>query len=409
MIIDSLYCGNEIRIGNINNIYILTNQKKLMIFIGSLTSGGAERVAVSLSKYLSINNNYQVVLVTLDGYMSDFYTLHHTVKRIAMDMSGATSGIGKYVKNLQRVLAFRRIVKKEKPDVVLGMITRHAVISILACVLLPVKVVVSERNYPGKRKNHSIWEMLREYTYRHADAHVVQTSKIAEWLRENTNSTNIHIIPNSISWPLGKVEPNLAPSDYVKNDENIILAVGSFKEQKGFDLLIEAAAKFLKNYPKWKLVILGGPVDEEEKQKSDYLLRQYHSMIRKYHLKEQIILPGKAGNVVDWYRRSDIFVLSSRYEGFPNVLLEAMASGTACVAFDCDTGPSDLIKDGHNGILVEESDIGNLSVSIQRLISDADLRSELSKNALEVREIYCEKIIMKEWYQILTSDMQEKN
>jgi len=244
----------------------LADQKKILIFIGSLTNGGAERVAVSLSKYLSLTKNYQVVFVTLDGYQSDFYTLHNSVKRIAMDMSGATTGIGKYLENLRRIAAFRKIVKAEKPDIVLGMITRHAVISILACFLLPVKVVVSERNYPGKRKNHTMWEILRKYTYRHADCHVVQTSKIASWLRENTHSKNIHIIPNSISWPLENYESSLEPSDYIKQDEKLILAVGSFKEQKGFDLLIESATKFLKNYPKWKLVILGGSMDEEEQQ-----------------------------------------------------------------------------------------------------------------------------------------------
>jgi UDP-N-acetylglucosamine:LPS N-acetylglucosamine transferase len=212
----------------------LTDVKKILIFIGSLTNGGAERVAVSLSKHLAIEKKYSIVFVTLGGYKSDFYRLHYSIKRIAMDMSGATTGIGKYLKNLQRIFAFRRIVSDEKPDLVLGMITRHAVISILACVLLPVKVVVSERNFPGKRKNHSMWEILRKYTYRYANAHVVQTSKIAEWLRENTKSTNIHIIPNSISWPLENFEPILAPSDYVKQDEKLILAAGSLKGTKGF-------------------------------------------------------------------------------------------------------------------------------------------------------------------------------
>jgi len=382
----------------------LSEHKKILIFIGSLTSGGAERVAVSLSKYLSTKEKIQVVFVTLNGSVSDFYTLHPSVKRIAMDMGGATTGMGKYLKNLQRVFAFRRIVKEEKPDIVLGMITRHAVISILACILLPVKVLVSERNYPGKRKNHSMWEILRKYTYRYAHAHVVQTSKIAEWLRDNTKSTNIHIIPNSISWPLENFEPGLEPSDYVKQDENLILAVGSFKEQKGFDLLIEAAATFLKNYPKWKLVILGGSVDAEEQQKSDDLLMEYDALISKYHLQEQICLPGKAGNVGDWYRIADIFVLSSRFEGFPNVLLEAMAAGTACVAFDCDTGPRDLIRDGYNGILVEELNIGELGASIENLINDDNLRSKLAKSAIEVRKTYCESIMMQNWTDILTSD-----
>ncbi len=386
----------------------MAKQKKILIFIGSLTSGGAERVAVSLSKYLSISKNVQVVFVTLDGSQSDFYTLHRSVKRIAMNMSGATSGIDKYFKNLQRILAFRRIVKAEKPDIVLGMITRHAVISILSCIFLPVKVVVSERNYPGKRKNHSMWEVLRKYTYRYANAHVVQTSKIAEWLKKNTKSTNIHIIPNSISWPLEKYEPILAPSDYLKQGDNLILAVGSLKEQKGFDLLIEAASKFLKKYPNWKLVILGGAVDEEERQAGDSLHKVYQKLISEYSLKEQVLLPGKAGNVGEWYQVADIFVLSSRFEGFPNVLFEAMASGIACVAFDCDTGPRDLIRNHINGILVDELNIDELSSSIEGLINSDELRIKFAKNSVEVRDIYCENVIMERWNKVLTSDSTGK-
>lgn len=383
----------------------LSERKKIIIFIGSLTSGGAERVAVSLSKYLSISKNYQVIFVTLDGSQSDFYTLHHSVKRIAMDLSGATSGIGKYFKNLQRIIAFRRIVKAEKPDIVLGMITRHAVISILSCIFLPVKVVVSERNYPGKRKNHSVWEALRKYTYRYADAHVVQTSKIAEWLKKNTKSTNIHIIPNSIFWPLEKYEPILAPFDYLKQGENLILAVGSLKEQKGFDLLIEAVSRFLKNYPNWKLVILGGAVDEEERQAGDSLYKIYQKLISEYSLNKQVLLPGKAGNVGEWYQVADIFVLSSRFEGFPNVLLEAMASGTACVAFDCDTGPRDLIRNQINGILVKELNTSELGNAIEKLMSDTKLRNSLALKAIQVREKYNGNNIFENWLNVFENEL----
>ena len=378
----------------------MAQHKKILVFIGSLTSGGAERVAVSLSKYLSVSEKFEVVFVTLDGYRSDFYTLHHSVKRIAMDMSGATAGMGKYLMNLRRMIAFRKIVRAEKPDIVLGMITRHAVISILACILLPVKVVVSERNYPGKRKNHSMWEILRKYTYRYADAHVVQTSKIAEWLRENTKSTNIHIIPNSISWPLENFEPILAPSDFVKQDEKLIIAAGSFKEQKGFDLILDAIPGVLEKHPEWKLVILGGRVDEDEKNSGDLVREQLMSLIAEKHLENRVLLPGKAGNMTEWYQRADIFVLSSRFEGFPNVLLEAMASGTACVSFNCDTGPADLIQHGINGMLVEELNTKELGMTVYEVMNQPGLRKKLADNAIKVRNTFSEEKIMKLWIEI---------
>jgi len=141
--------------------------------------------------------------------------------------------------------------------------------------------------------------------------------------------------------------------------------------------------------------------NKQEQQTSDNLLREYLGLISKGNLQHQIIFPGKAGNVGDWYRIADIFVLSSRFEGFPNVLLEAMASGTACVSFDCDTGPRDLIQDGYNGLLVEELNTKELAKSIERLINDAALRNTLAKNATKVRETYSENILLEKWAKLL--------
>ena len=373
------------------------SKKKLIIFIGSLTSGGAERVAVTISKYFSNHKNYSVVVVTLNEDDYDFYSLGKNVKRVSMNMSGATSGINKYLINIKRVLAFREIVKQEKPDIVLGMITRQAVISILACVRLPAKVLVSERNYPEERQNHSMWERLRKIFYRFADHHVVQTNKIAKWIKENTGSKNISVIPNSITWPLPEYRPTLDPGNYIKQEEKIILAVGSLKPQKGFDILVESVSEFLNSYPEWKLIILGGKVDELDDNDGFKYRRHLQKIIEKHALQDQVILPGKAGNIGEWYQRADIFVLSSRYEGFPNVLLEALSSGIACVAFDCDTGPRDMIQHYENGILVEHLNTKDLNMAIQKLINDDELRKNLSKNAARIKEVYSEESIMNKW------------
>jgi len=369
---------------------------KILIFIGSLTSGGAERVTVTLSEYLSKLNKYSVTVVSLNEKDFDFYKLNSSVERIAMNMSGATSGLNKYIVNIKRVFAFRDIIKKRQPDIVLGMITRQAVISILACFGMQVKVVVSERNYPGRRKNHSMWEKLRKWFYKYADAHVVQTNKIAIWIRENTNAKNINIIPNSISWPIAVHPPILKPENYINKDEGLILAVGSFKKQKGFDLLVKSVSPILREFDGWKLVIIGDDVDEDGINKSDHR-KLVESLIKDNGLSDRISLPGKAGNIIEWYQRADIFVLSSRFEGFPNVLLEAMASGTACISFDCDTGPQELIDHRKNGLLVEHLNTASLRSSIYELMEDSTLRKRLSKNAILVRDSFSDEIILKKW------------
>jgi glycosyltransferase involved in cell wall biosynthesis len=371
---------------------------KILIFLGSLTSGGTERVVVALSTFLAERKNYEVTVVTLDSDERDFYTLSDSVKRIAMDEAGATSGFSKFFKNIQRVFSFRRVVKQEKPDLVLGLITRHAVIAILACFKLPLKVAASERNYPAQRKNHSIWEILRKMCYRFADLHVVQTQKIADWIRGNTNAKNIRVIPNSITWPLPHYEPLLPPKKYLDNDDKLILAAGTFKYQKGFDLLLEAAAKFLSDWPEWKLVILG---DEKLETGSAGLRSEFEKVVKKHQLNKQILLPGRAGNVGDWYKRAEIFVLSSRYEGFPNVLLEAMASGCASVSFDCNTGPADLINHMENGMLVSPNDTDGLSDGIEWLMKNPEKRKQIGKSAKKTREIYSEEKILNKWANVI--------
>jgi glycosyltransferase involved in cell wall biosynthesis len=147
-------------------------------------------------------------------------------------------------------------------------------------------------------------------------------------------------------------------------------------------------------------VILGGRVDEDEKNSGDLVREQLMSLIAEKHFENRVLLPGKAGNMTEWYQRADIFVLSSRFEGFPNVLLEAMASGTACVSFNCDTGPGDLIQHGINGMLVEVLNTKELGMAVYEVMKQSGLRKKLADNAIKVRNTFSEEKIMKLWIEI---------
>lgn len=383
--------------------------RKVVIFVGSLTSGGAERVAVNLTKHLDSKSEFSVTLVTLNSIRYDFYEIDDRINRIALDLEGQTSGVAKFTDNFHRILSFRRVVKRLKPDVVIGLITRQAIISLIACLFLDVKVIVSERNYPPKRKNHSLWEYLRMMTYRNADAHVVQTKKIAKWIRKKAGGKNVYIIPNSITLPMPINQPILLPESILDKNAKIILAVGSLKVQKGFDLLVEAISNTLKKHDKWKLVIIGGEVDNGSSTNSSEVRNNLNKLIEFNDLQEKVLLPGKAGNIGDWYEKADIFVLSSRFEGFPNVLLEAMGHGLASVAFNCDTGPSDLIQHMVNGILVEAENTYLMSQEIEKLIEDSELRERLSEKALEVVDEYSDAKIFNKWEHAIKSFNNNKH
>ncbi|MFO7840276.1 MAG: glycosyltransferase family 4 protein [Desulfosalsimonadaceae bacterium] len=375
----------------------MSDSKKILILIHSLTSGGSERVAAALSGFLS-NQGFSVTVVTICGKEQDFYTLDEKVGRICLELAGQSRGAGKILANIRRIKTLRSVIKKENPDVVIGMMTECAVMSILACKGLPARVAVSERNFPGHKKMPRQWALLRKALYRFADIHVAQTRGIAEWLKKKTRAKRIAVIPNSVRWPLPSGIPAVDPGDFLAQDQKLVLAVGSLSRQKGFDLLIRAFSEISPEHPDWKLIILGG---QSGKDRENDECEKLQHLIETLGLKDRVKMPGQTGNVGDWYERADLFVLSSRYEGFPNVVLEAMAAGCACVAFDCDTGPRDIIQDGTNGILVPPQDTRELAKAMKRLMEDETLRKTLSSEAVAVRERFSEGKILGRWKQIL--------
>ncbi len=407
----------------------------VLILINSLTSGGAERVTVNLSSYL-VEKGHKVTVVTIKNKKWDFYTLDRRVTRICLDSMQRTWRSNRIVAGLKRSMKrftvlrmivnklrgflyrlsplrilklkflkffpLRRVIRRQQPDIVLGMMTNSAVMAIIASFGLPTKVIVSERNFPGRKKTRSHWARLRQRFYRFADGHVVQTNKISCWLKKHTKASNIAIIPNSVTYPITSLPPVLVPLKVVGKESKVILAVGKLHDQKGFDLLISAFHRITERIPGWILVILGKDVRTESQWQS---LQQ---QIDELDLNDKVKMPGCAGNISDWYRRSDIFVLSSRYEGFPNVLLEAMANGCSCISFDCDTGPSEIIINEQNGLLIPSEDIDSLAEAMEKLVKDEKLRAHIAANAVKVREDFSEHRIMDMWIQffeeVLKSD-----
>ena len=306
-------------------------------------------------------------------------------------------------RTLKAIKPIRNVIKQQQPDIVLGMMTSNAVRAIIASFRLPTRVIVSERNFPGRKKTNYRWAKLRRRLYRFADGHVVQTHKISCWLEKHTRASNIAIIPNSVTYPITSFPPVLDPEMVVSKESKVILAVGKFHEQKGFDLLISAFHRIARHTPGWMLVILGKDV------KSGNQRQNLQKQIDELNLNDRVKIPGCAGNMSDWYCRSDIFVLSSRYEGFPNVLLEAMANGCSCISFDCDTGPSEIIINEQNGLLIPPEDIDALTEAMERLVKDEELRAHIAANAIKVRENFSEHRIMDMWVQFFEEVLRSKS
>jgi len=361
-----------------------------MLVIHSLGGGGAERVAADLSAAWTARG-YRVSLVTQAATDRDAYALAPGVERHVLGTAGNSRGrLHALWNNWRRVSRLRALMRRHKPDVVLGMMTTSSVLAISAARGLPCKVIATEHTHPPSQSLSTFWQKARLRTYPQAQAVVALTAGTAAWLRENVPGSQVQVIPNAVRWPMDNGEPVVAAPE--REGRKRLLAVGRLHPVKGFDTLIEAFAMLSNYFPTWDLVILG-----EGEQREPLEAR-----IAELELQERIQMPGRVGNMADWYSQSDLYVLSSRMEGLSNSLLEAMASGLTAVAYDCDTGPREIIRAKIDGVLVRPvSDVEALAAHLSDLMANADKRQRLARRAIDVRDRFSSARVLAMWQQLL--------
>lgn len=367
---------------------------KLLIFIHSLSTGGAERVTVNLANLWSARG-WDVTIATATGVEGDFYKLHSGVRRISLNMDMESSNpVMAIVNNCRRIFAFRKSLKMESPDVALAMMSTANVLLGFAGLGTGISVIGSERIYPPMLPIGRAWSWLRRMSYPLLDAVVAQTSGCAEWLRKNTKIHRVSVIPNPVVYPLANHEPQVRP-EQVRNDcgEHVLLAVGRLVPQKGFHRLLHAFAKLSPLFPDWQLVIIGEGDSRVEME----------NMVLALDVEEKVYLPGAVGNIGAWYEYSDIYVMTSLFEGFPNTLAEAMAHGLPVVSVDCETGPGDIIRHEVDGLLVPQNNQTALIDALTKLMSDPILRNRYAERSIDVRERFSLDRIARMWEDLFTS------
>lgn len=200
---------------------------------------------------------------------------------------------------------------------------------------------------------------------------------------------NVVVIPNPTSFFPDKV------SDCYNKE---VIAVGRYAEQKGFDRLISAWRKVIEKHPDWTLKIYG----------DGWMHGQLQSQIENLGLSDTCFLEHTVSDIIEKYQESSIFVLSSRFEGLPLVMIEAMACGVPVVAFACHCGPRDIISEGVDGFLVDEGDIDGLAEGITRLIEDTNLRRQMGEKAREKAEKYKIENIGAQWIALFESLLKSR-
>jgi len=291
--------------------------------------------------------------------------------------------------NVQRVRALRRVIKAFRPDIVLGMMTTASVLSVLASSGLGCRVIATEHTHPPSQTLSGLWLRLRRLTYPRAARVVALTRGTADWIEQHVPGSRLAVIPNPVHWPLPRAEPLLTP---VSGDgRKRLLAVGRLHADKGFDLLIQAFATLAPSHPDWDLVILG---EGDERAALE-------AQVGKAGLASRISMPGRAGNVGDWYDSADLYVLTSRFEGLSNTLLESMASGLAAVSFDCDTGPREIVREGIDGVLVRPNgDVPALCKALADVMGNDGARQRMAQAATDVRDRFSAKRVLQQWQEL---------
>lgn len=361
---------------------------KLLIYLHSLESGGAERVAANLANHWAAKG-WEVTIATVETTARDFYQLHPGVRRIGFGLGGESRGLLQALtRNAARIRHLRQALRELRPDAALAMMTNANVILALACRGLPQFCAVgSEHIYPAQVSLGPIWDWLRRTHYRGLHAVAALTPECAEWIMRHTSARQAPVIPNAAGWPLAVQEPVLDPASLCRPQRRILLGVGRLADQKNFPLLIDVFARLAPRHPDWDLVILGAGPQHEALQ----------AQANAHGLAGRAFLPGVVGNLGQWYACADMYVMSSRFEGFPNTLAEALAHGLPAVSFDCDTGPRDIIRHGVDGLLVPVDNRDALEQALERLMVDDALRAQMAQRAVEARDRFSMERVAGMW------------
>lgn len=356
------------------------------LVLPSLVGGGAERVGCELANHW-VQQGHAVTLITIDHIPLRGFELDSRVRRVGLGLSRQSrSFVSKLRSNIQRVRKLRQAIRDSSATTVVSMIDITNVTTLMACRPLDAHVIVCERTDPRQHHVGRVWSWLRRKTYPTADAVVVQTRGVGEWVKSKGWNAAVCVIPNAA--PDWKRPPERGPEPEVPN---CVAAAGRLSPEKGFDALIRAFGIVAQRHPDWKLVIHG----EGRQRKS------LHSLVNQLRLEDRVTMPGWNDNVEAALGQADIFVLPSKYEGFPNALLQAMAIGVASVSFDCPSGPSEIIRDGVDGLLVPAGDEPALAAALDRLMADPALRQRLGQRAQDVKSRFARDTIYAWWDALL--------
>lgn len=348
---------------------------KVTFYIGSLYGGGAERVTCCLANYFA-DKDYDVDILTmaeskesyeLDRKVSNTILLKNSDrKNKARDFFHRWRGLVKYL-------------RESDTDVFVVMLPVTTIMLLLLKDLTTKPIIAAERADPSSYS--FIKQKLLRLLASRADKYVFQTDEIRKWYGDHVKDEKSIVIPNAIN-------PAFMRPMFEGVRDKSIVGIGRLTEQKNFSMLVKAFSEVHKFFPEYQLIIYG-----------DGLLRdRLKQEVKELQIDNYVSLPGNVKDIISKLERTSIFVLSSKFEGMPNALIEAMALGIPCISTDCSGGGARfLIDDRVNGLLIPSGDKDALINAILELLSSQDLMNNLGRKARELSKKLAPQEIYKQW------------
>ena len=352
--------------------------KKIAFFINSLERGGAEHVTVRLTDFFTKNGIECYIITNKIG--SNEYTVPQNVKRFFLSNK----------KKISNIFRLRKLLKSLTPTALVVMGTSEAIIAIPAAAGLGIRTVISERNDPTNYLGNKLVISISRFLMRYADDFIFQTEQ-AKLFYDKKLKGKGQVIYNPI------IASDI-PNPWDKKRARKIVAVGRLEPQKNHKLLIEAFSDLCAKRPEFQLEIYG----------NGSLKDMLNSEILKRKMEDKILLCGNHPDVLARIRNAYAFVLPSNFEGMPNALIEAMCLGLPCISTDCPCGgPSALIQNHNNGILIPCNDKNALVDALLFLIENPSIAEAYGQKALEVKELLDISNIGKQWESIIFGDCKD--
>ncbi|WP_425517170.1 glycosyltransferase family 4 protein [Sphingomonas yunnanensis] len=353
--------------------------RSIVFVLAGLGAGGAERV-VSLTAAALVRGGDEVTVVSFDRPTDPvFHAFPAGVPLVRLGLPPGSAPGPLLV--ARRVAALRGALSELRPAAVVSFLTKINVVALLASLGHRHRLIVSERNNPRAQPASRGWGMMLRALLPRADAILMQTRASLSLLDARARR-RAHVIANPMAAPPRERRPC-----------QTIVGVGRLDRQKGFDLLIEAFARLAPVHPDWKLVIWGEGPERAALE----------TRVAALGLAERATLPGNSVVPGAWLDHAGVFALSSRYEGMPNVLGEAMAAGVPAAAFACAFGPDEMIAHGETGLLVPAGDVAAFADALETLVADAALRERIGAAARAASARYAPATIAAEWRALIDS------